>query len=143
MRLHANKDVVEELRKLADKHDGVLQPEVVVRAAARETSPLHKCFEWDDSKAAEAFRLEQARCIIRASVEILSNGKDEIPTRVFVSLTPDRGQEGYRITSQVCSDAELYAQMLADAKEEMNCFRRKYARISELSGVFAAMEAVK
>lgn len=44
--------------------EGTIAPEEVVAAAAPPTSPIHDLFEWDDSKAAHAHRLSQARKVI-------------------------------------------------------------------------------
>jgi hypothetical protein len=55
------------LEKLA--RDGRLTPEQVLTDARKKTSPIHDAFEWDDSKAAEQFRLSQARHLI-ARVEV-------------------------------------------------------------------------
>jgi len=50
--------------------NGVLEPKGVLQDARREKSPLHAYFEWDDKKAANAYRLTQARELI-ASYEIV------------------------------------------------------------------------
>lgn len=55
------------LREMADQ--GAMTPERVVKAAESPDSPLHAWFEWDDTKAASAYRIEQARALIR-SVEV-------------------------------------------------------------------------
>ncbi len=47
----------------------VLLPADVVKAARAEDHPLHKKFDWDDTKAAHKWRLSQARDLI-ASVRI-------------------------------------------------------------------------
>lgn len=133
-----------ELTRLAAEHGGVLQPKIVVDAARDDESPLHDSFDWDDSSAAEKYRLAQARNLIRAVVTHETVGKKSVPTRVFVSLTPDRDEDGvgYRLTKSVLSDEAHRQQLLADAVAEMNRFREKYRRLSELAKVFAAMEEV-
>lgn len=59
-----NSEALEEIKKLEDRR-GRLTAEEVLEAARPSASPLHGFFEWDDSKAAEAHRLEQARDLIR------------------------------------------------------------------------------
>jgi len=44
---------------------GKLDPAQLIEAARDENSPLHSCFEWDDSAAAAQWRMEQARELIR------------------------------------------------------------------------------
>lgn len=133
-----------ELTQLAREHGGELHPKVVVDAARPEDSPLHKSFDWDDSDAAEKWRLQQARQLISAVVTYEKVGKSTVPVRVFVSLTPDREKNGagYRLANTVMSDAEHRQQMLTDAMAEMQRFKEKYRRLSELAKVFAAMDEV-
>lgn len=65
-----------QLRKILEgiaRKDGkgrtVLLPADVVKVARDPKHPLHKRFDWDDTKAAHKWRLRQARDLI-ASVEI-------------------------------------------------------------------------
>ena len=58
-----------------ENRQGRLDPQSVVAAARNKKSPLHKQFEWDDTKAAEKYRLEQARELIRlVRVEVVLGG---------------------------------------------------------------------
>ena len=137
--------VVAELRRLSQENDGVLTPEAVVEAARPEDSVLHGKFEWEDSTAAHNWRLFQARNLLRVVVIYIGPPTNQICTPVFVSLTPDRINEGggYREIETVLSSAEQREQLLADAVEEMRCFRRKYATLKELEQVFRAMRRVR
>jgi len=63
--------VVDELTRIANKHNGLLRPADVIEAARPVGSPLHTRFTWDDTEAAHQYRLWQAREIIRVSVEYL------------------------------------------------------------------------
>lgn len=129
---------VAELRRIAEKNDGILRAQDVVKAARSEDSPLHSRFEWDDDEAAEKFRLIQARLLINISVDVAPGSK--IPTRVFVSLSTDRGDGGgYRTAVDVMSDREMRQQLLSDALESMENFRERYRRLKELSSVISAI----
>lgn len=57
--------IVQRLYELQDRQ-GHLDPEVVVADAADAGSPLHGCFQWDDGVAAHAYRIDQARSLIRS-----------------------------------------------------------------------------
>lgn len=52
------------IRRLYDDNGGLTAP-MVVESARPKDAPLHGYFEWDDKAAAEEFRLEQARSMIR------------------------------------------------------------------------------
>lgn len=131
-----NQAVIDELERIAKEHGGELKPEDVVEAARAKSSPLHDHFTWDDSEAAQRYRLYEARQLIRVTLTYV--GDDRTPMRVFVSLTPDRKAEGggYRPTASVLVNAKQRAQLLADALAEMERFQAKYATLKELSEVF-------
>ena len=131
-----------ELESIRKTHGGILRAEDVVDRATAKNNPLHDLFEWNDSAAAAEYRLWQARQIIRVTVGIIPG--TEIKSRIFVSMMADRIEDdgGYRAMVDVLSDVERRALMLAEALDELNVFRRKYARLSELSKVFEAIEAI-
>jgi len=134
-----DKAILEELHAL--KQRGVLQPKSVVDAARDEASPLHSLFTWDDTEAAEQYRLIEARKLIAVHVEWLPGASS--PSPVFVSLHNDRRGGGYRTMVDVLSDAERRAQLLEEALEEMTYFREKYKALKELAGVFDAIKKIK
>ena len=141
----SNPQVIEALTRIAADNAGILRPETVVESARDEDSPLHDHFEWDDAEAAAAYRVRQARDMIRICVSYIDVSPDEkMPVRVFVSLTPDREEDGrgYRVTAQVMSDTDLRRQLLADAKREMLSFKAKYQQLTELAEVFTAITKI-
>lgn len=137
--------IAKELQRIARLNGGLLQPEAVVDAARNKTSPLHSRFEWNDGKAADAYRLWQARQLIRVSVTMIGGDEDQEPERAWVSLKSDRYEErgGYRSLVSVLSDEEMRAQLLHQAQEDMEGFREKYKRLQELSEVIEAMKRVQ
>jgi len=130
--------------KISKANGGMLSPQSVVSEARSVKHPLHECFQWDDKLAGDAYRLWQARQLIRVVVEIIpsSDGK---PINVFVSMKNDRHGEncGYRTMVDVMSDADMREQLLEQAFEELEVFKRKYQRLSELAPVFESVRRVK
>jgi len=136
-----NVKVIKELSRISLANGGLLRPEDVVKAARVKTSPLHRHFEWNNTRAAAAHRLWQARQLISVCVQILPGVTE--PVSVFTSLSTDRGRGGgYRTTVAVCSNAELREQMLQDALHDLNTFQSRYAHLRQLSEVFAAIRKV-
>lgn len=134
--------IIGELQRIAQDAGGELRVADVVEAARAASSPLHGSFNWDDSEAAHAYRLQQARQLIRISVAYIGDSEDSVSLRVFVSLTPDRYNEnggGYRIMTSVLSDKKQRAQLLQDALDEMHRFQAKYGALKELASVFGEM----
>jgi len=137
------KKYLPELKSIANKHGGVLLCENILTYARNPKTKLHDWFNWDDTEAAHQYRLEQARLLLRVTVELLPRANVEY--RAFISLTDDQKRKGggYRITADVMSDSNLRGQLLAQAMDELERFQAKYATINELSEIFAAFRRVK
>lgn len=142
-----NEIVSAEMRNILSSNNGVLTAEKVLEAAENTHSPLHQYFEWDDSAAAQKYRLIQARMMIRVVVqyEQSPNNGGYIKVRQFRSLSSDRQRDGggYRMLNDVLSDEEMKVRLLADAKKEMQVFQKKYREIEALAGVISAMQSIE
>jgi hypothetical protein len=126
-----------ELAKIYDDEGGLMPESVVLWAQKNPTSALYTRFEWDDSKAAHAHRLWQARQLIVEVSVIYADGKRR---QVYVSPMESRGEEGYLKLVEVLDDAERRALFLAQALAELERLSEKYRDLQELAGV---REAVK
>lgn len=96
------------------ERSGKLTAHDVVRAARNPESPLHSCFEWDDSKAAEQWRLEQARSLIR-SVEVRITVQDggTVSVPVYVrDPARDTEEQGYTALESIKGDPDAARAML-------------------------------
>lgn len=136
-------EVISELRRISKEGGGILKPEVVVEEARDEQNPLHSRFTWDDTEAAKQHRLNQARYLIRTTVQYIKANGDERPVRVFVSLTNDRDDSGYREVVAVLSDNELRKQMLKDALDELKRIELKYSDLKELAELFKVSKQIR
>jgi hypothetical protein len=112
----------------------------VVNAARPKNSPIHGLFEWNNSIAAERFRLAQARDHIAHLTVVVMTDKKE--TTMSVAFSIGRG-DGYTAAETVLSSDELRGQLLAQALSEARTWRNRYQFIKELAGVFAALDEVK
>jgi len=137
-------DVTQELEEIRSRYGGILRAEDVVEFARDETTCLHSHFEWDDTEAAEQYRLEQARRVIRLRVTVAKNLGSDRPVPMYVSLTTDRAQPGggYRTFVDVMSSEELKAELLRQALSEFKRVRSRYNELRELAPIFAAIEQV-
>jgi len=130
-----------ELAALKKKRKTILPAEVVDFARDPNTA-LHSRFTWEDSEAAEKWRLHEARNILRVAV-FVPKGSTK-PIRAYVSLRDDRSAAGgYRSVVDVLSDAELRDKMLREALEEFRLFQQKYRVLSELAPLFEAAARVR
>jgi hypothetical protein len=137
-------ETIEELKRIAGKHRGLLFPDDVVKEARPANSPLHSHFEWDDGRAAQQHRLWQARQLICVSVEVIEHSDAKVQSKVFVSLLSDRHHNGgYRTLVDVMRHPDRKSELMQDALREMELFEKKYKALQELGEVFEAMEHVK
>lgn len=111
------------------QREGMLTPQIVVEDARPVTSQLHDRFEWDDAQAAEQYRLEQARELIRSvKVQYVEPSGGVSSTRAFVSIERAEQRE-YIPVEDVADDPELAALALRDAERE---WRTLFARYQHL-----------
>ena len=113
----------------------------LVDASRPETAPLHKMFEWDDTVAAEKYRENQGREIIRHIIEIpdTEEEKQTMPiVRAFFQI--DEATNDYEPTYVIMRDDEKRERLLKIAKAELKSFRIKYSALQELAKVFSAID---
>lgn len=80
--------VVEALRQL--ERNGKIDPHDVIDEARDPDSVLHSHFEWDDTKAAEAYRMDQARTLIRSvRFEVIYEDRVFKPVRYVAERSED------------------------------------------------------
>lgn len=134
-----------ELRRelLALVQEGRLSPATVVEAARPADSPLHEFFEWDDSVAAEGFRLIQAAGLIRrVKVDVIVGDREptRIQVRAFVSAPSLRGgEQGSYVPIETAPLEELKREAIA----QLDSVRRKYAHLEDLESIWAAIAVAK
>ncbi|MCX8016489.1 MAG: hypothetical protein N2690_01105 [Rhodocyclaceae bacterium] len=97
-----------ELERLARNHKA-LTPRIVIDAARNPASALHDAFDWDDSSAAEKWRLYQARELIR-SVHVVC--EREAPRAIYVHVGE---AEGYQPIETVIRNPGMFASALREA----------------------------
>lgn len=126
--------VAEEILSIGDD----VKPEQIVELARDEKTELHKCFEWDNEKAAEKFRLSQARQVIHHLVIKESVNKPDRPPIRLMHKTEEA--EGYKPFTLIVKDPDEYTKLLNRARAELRAFKAKYHSISELEDILALID---
>lgn len=120
------KEVVKkELRRLLVRDGGILTPSSVIEAAKDPKNPLHSCFQWDDRKAANLYRVEQARHLIRSvQVEIVTETR-LLTIPVYVRDPDAVGREsGYTALSAVSGEQAKQRVVEQEMNAAIGCLRR-------------------
>ena len=120
------------LEQIAKKNGDQLQPRTVVDEARDPTNPLHKHFEWEDGVAAEAYRVQQARALIRIVLVADDTKPEAPPTRAFFAINDEKEGYSYRPVAQVVSSVEMRLSLLKSARRDLRAFRERYRSIKEL-----------
>lgn len=131
-----------ELERIRVRHNGRLEPEWVVHNAKAPKNPLHDLFEWDDNVAAQNYRVDQARGIIRSIEVVVEATEKQKPVRAFVSVVQERDRS-YTSVTHAMSDPDLRKQVLKAALNELEAWRKRYAELVELAQVFAAIDEAR
>lgn len=119
--------------------EGKMEASDLVDASRPENAPLHSLFEWNDSIAAEKYREDQARCIIRHVCVVQEDEeKESAPIRAFFQI--DNESSAYEPTLVIMNDDEKYERLLDIAKRELKAFENKYRQLDELRNVFDAID---
>lgn len=123
----------EEIMEICEDLDSAT-PQAVLERARDESSELHKCFTWDDSTAAERWRISEARLVTRQLViKEVEVPKDRPEIRLFYKTD---NESGYKPTEIIVRKEDEYKKLLASAYAELRAFKRKYSMLKELQEIF-------
>jgi hypothetical protein len=143
---HANPQIIgEHLAYLREQNEGKLHPSALIDDAKNPNSPLHRLFEWDDSAAAQQYRLQQARSIIRSVVVRYRPNPDSgaKSVRAFVAVRQESGERHYTSIAAAMSDEDIRKQTIRRAWDELQRFKAKYQGIAEFASLFASLEEIE
>jgi hypothetical protein len=134
------KEVGAHLEMLREKFKGELTPKDVLDDAKNNNSPLHSFFEWDEGAAAEQYRLQQARGLIRSVVVIYTHA-DQPATRIRAYVhVPEAGAPHYRDTKGAMSQTKTRDLVLQRAWRELKAWRARYKDLRQLADLFGAID---
>ena len=133
-----------ELEHIRSTTGSITAIAVVDRAKSRR-NPLHRVFEWDDTKAGEEWRLYQARNMIR-SLELERSELPGKPYKAYSIVTTQpvapavKSTRVYQSTEEALKDPVMRSEILGSAIRDALAFRRKYAALQELAAVFRVLD---
>ena len=134
----ASAQTVGETLERIEKRDGVVTKEAFLEESRPENSPTHNMFEWDDTVAAEKYRLEQSRMIIADVVVTVERESKPRKVAGYVNVTLGKHNKAeYNSIGVAMEDTEKRKAVLSNAFDELKTFENKYSEYQELAGVFA------
>ena len=141
-------DTVGGVLEAIEQRDGEVTSKAFLDESRPEDSATHSLFEWNDSVAAEKYRLQQAGHIInQLEIEFVcdetTSEKKEIEiVPAFVNTLPKSPMASARFLNvrTAMDDEETRSIVLANAMRELKAFHRKYANISAFAKLFAVID---
>lgn len=144
----------DEVEALQATHNGELTARMVVTRARTEGSPLYDWFEWRDRRAADLYRLNQARYLLR-SIHIVIKRDDgvETTTRAWVNVTIQKGvidpeeettpqpasRQVYVAHRRAYSEEDLRRQAVNYALRQLVGWRDRFQQYKEFAEVHKAI----
>jgi hypothetical protein len=130
------------IEMLRAKFKGELTPQDILDDARHDNSPLHSFFEWNDSAAAEHYRLQQARGLIRSVVAIYTQpDKPAVRARAYVHINEPSAPH-YRETSHAMSQTKTRKMVLDRAWNELKAWKSRYKDLEEFSALVGIIETI-
>ena len=122
-------------------------PKSVLDMARNEKHLMHNYFEWDDTVAAEKYRVDQARYLIRnLTVTIIRKDKDPTTTRKYVSLgagLSDGKESTYKTVEVVLGNTSYRDQAIRKVWNQLLSIKQRYESFDEFSEVWKAIDSAQ
>ena len=157
-------EIVGKVLEYIEDRDGSVTPKAFLEESRSEDSETHDMFEWDNTVAAERYRLSQAVDIVGGITFTLIEA-EEVKTEVnlveddgnigidrnvkaykgWVNVSPKgRGRVGSPAVlvsiDRVMRDEELRKQALKNALSEVKMYTNKHRHFYELARIFSAID---
>lgn len=141
---HPDANVVgQHIEMLRKRFKGELTPQDVLDDARHDNSPLHSFFEWNDGAAAEAYRLQQARGLIRAVVAVyVQDDKPAVRARAYVHINEPSAPH-YREASHAMSQSKTRKMVLDRAWNELKAWKARYRDLQEFAGLVKIIDTIE
>ena len=138
--------VGETIEIISHKNNGTILPKQLVDEARDHNSPIHECFDWDDSRAAESFREMQARDLLRTIIIMdQPTATGEVSTvRAFHSIViesrpNEKESTAYMPINVVLSNNNYRQQIIDRALRELEEWKEKWNLYNELLPIIEAI----
>ncbi len=131
--------VIQEILKVKKKKG--LTAEAVVDQARKKSSPLHNLFEWDDEKASEMWRFQQARVLINEVKVIVEDKEYYAFENISVQVEGEEPRREYFERSEIMSNEDLRKQIVAKALEQLMYWKEKYRQYNEFTSIVKEIDS--
>lgn len=126
--------VGQELQRIRDAHDGIT-PKLLVSEAANPTSPIHPCFTWDDTEAADRWRQEEARYLVKSVRVLWPDSDTDEPAFIHVESSDAKHSHFsfYESTRLAVQHFSLYESAWRTARREVDSALRAMNELERIA----------
>lgn len=117
-----------------------ITPRALWEAARNDEHPLHDEFEWDDALAADAYRDEQARRLLRLRVTFVH--EDRVINAPICVRTPERQEASYTRTTKIASDREQAYRVLVEEIDRASRALERARTVADALGFSSECESL-
>lgn len=123
-----------ELIRIQNEY-GQITPSFLVAESTDPSAPLHDCFEWNDEKAAQAHRLQQARILIN-NIQVVTVGDGKPRSISVYEVTSKEG--GYKSLNTMNPNEIQF--VIKSTKIQLEFIREKLKMFKDLESVLCHIE---
>lgn len=123
-----------EIDRLTAKHGG-FQNNMLVEAARKKGHPLHELFVWDNSRAAESYRLGQAAQLVRSVRVVVRSKGTEVLARQNVRVAVRQAD-----SDDKCTTVKPISQVVRNKQEYLQERNRILASLRRTERLLEALE---
>ena len=133
--MHPNVDANAVLDEMSVLDEG-FTPDDLVRLASDPSKQLHKCFTWDDTKAAESWRRQEARVLCcHLKVQYVDDGKakDTAPRKLEIRhyVKPEGRAGNYESITKVYTNIDKRQHYIEQFKTEIKAVTRRFSMVEQ------------
>lgn len=142
-RYSANAQLVKE--EIESIGEAVTPKQMVYFARENPESELHKCYTWDDTVAAEKWRIQESRNILcKLVIQTVDDEKKPEPTTFRVYYQTGLDDEGYKPLTLILERPDERQALINKAYREAQVFAEKYRTLKDkhLDEVIRAIDAL-
>ena len=129
-------NVVGAVCEQLEEQNGQVTKEEFLEVSRPEDAPTHALFEWNDSIAAEKWRLDQSRRIINGLRIVYENkDKEEVKVSAFIQTSPTGTNTVYENIHEALRDVGKREIVLNRIRGELDAFINRNRNIEELADI--------
>ena len=111
-------------------------PQQILEKARDSNTELHKCFTWDDTEAAEKWRISEARAVVR-NLKIIEQKTDKQPEPTTIrDFYKTDNESGYKPTKLILKKPDEYKALVERCRSELLAIKQKFNSISEYEEIW-------